>query len=171
MSNSYKNDCFRRQLYAKPATDSDTSQPPVGTIIASANREPANGEEAITKELEGTIMKSKHFVETLNKLAEPGSSDQDSDSEPSKKQAITPQIKEQLRQVAKEIMTPAKLDLIVVNLTKSSESDLGFSVSDGLVEPGVYVKSLKSGSPADESGLLLPYDKVCECAVTAPTLV
>ena len=34
-----------------------------------------------------------------------------------------------------------------------------------IVEPGVYVKSLKPGSPADESGLLLPYDrimKVCE---------
>ena len=166
MSNSYKTTTSGGN-YAKPATDSDTSQPPAGTIIASASREPAKGmEEAIIKELEDTIMKSRHFVATLNKLAEPGSSDQDSDSEPSKKQAITPQIKEQLRQVAKEIMTPAKLDLIVVNLTKSSGSDLGFSVSDGLVEPGVYVKSLKPGSPADESGLLLPYDrimKVCEC--------
>ena len=30
-----------------------------------------------------------------------------------------------------------------MNLSKSVGSDLGFSVSDGLVEPGVYVKSLK----------------------------
>ena len=151
-------------IWMKPSPDShsqDTDRPPAGTVIAAGSREPAKGmEEAIIKELEGTIMNSKHFIATLNKLAEPGSSDQDSDSEPSKKQAITSQMKEQLRQVAKEILTPARLETIVVNLSKSVGSDLGFSVSDGLVEPGVYVKSLKPGSPADESGLLLPYDRI-----------
>ena len=35
---------------------------------------------------------------------------------------------------------------------KSNGIDLEFSVSDGLVEPGVLVKSLKPGSVASESG-------------------
>ena len=127
----------------------------------------ANMEEAILKQLEATIVKSKDFVEKLNELAQSGSSDQDSDSEPAKKaREIPPQMHEQLRQHVKQIMTPARLEFFDINLMKSNGTDLGFSVSDGLVEPGVYVKSLKPGSAAYESGQLQPFDrimKVCVC--------
>ena len=71
-------------------------------------------EEAILKQLEATIVKSKDFVKKLNELAQSGFLDQDSDSEPAKKaQEIPPQMHEQLRQHVKQIMTPARLEFLI----------------------------------------------------------
>lgn len=40
--------------------------------------------------------------------------------------------------------------------------DFGFSVSDGLYEKGVFINSIKPGSPADQSKMLKPYDKIIQ---------
>ena len=39
--------------------------------------------------------------------------------------------------------------------------DFGFSMSDGQIESGIYVHTVKSGSPASRAGLL-PYDRVLQ---------
>ncbi|KAG8128079.1 hypothetical protein E2320_014950, partial [Naja naja] len=39
--------------------------------------------------------------------------------------------------------------------------DFGFSVSDGLLEKGVYVNMIRPGGPADQCGLK-PYDRVLQ---------
>ena len=160
----------RTDLHLKQASQQQLHEGQTRTpdVVPSAEREPVKGvEEAILKQLESTIMKSKNFVQKLNELAQSGSSDQDSDSEPSdKRKELPPQVQEELIEHVRAIMAPSRLDMIVVKLTKDSGADLGFSVSDGLVEPGVYVKSVKPGSSVDERGLLLPFDriiKVCVC--------
>lgn len=40
--------------------------------------------------------------------------------------------------------------------------DYGFSVSDGLYERGVYINRIRSGGPADKTGLLRPYDRIIQ---------
>lgn len=39
--------------------------------------------------------------------------------------------------------------------------DFGFSVSDGLLEKGVYVNMIRPDGPADHSGLK-PYDRILQ---------
>jgi len=39
--------------------------------------------------------------------------------------------------------------------------DFGFSMSDGQIENGVFVHTVKPGSPASRAGLL-PYDRVLQ---------
>ena len=40
--------------------------------------------------------------------------------------------------------------------------DFGFSVSDGLYERGIYINRIRKGGPADESGLLRPFDRILQ---------
>ena len=40
--------------------------------------------------------------------------------------------------------------------------DFGFSVSDGLYERGIYINRIRKGGPADESGLLKPFDRILQ---------
>lgn len=40
--------------------------------------------------------------------------------------------------------------------------DYGFSVSDGLYERGVYINRVRSGGPADQVGVLKPYDRIIQ---------
>lgn len=40
--------------------------------------------------------------------------------------------------------------------------DYGFSVSDGLYERGVYINRIRSGGPADVTGLLKPFDRIMQ---------
>uniref|UniRef100_A0A8C7E7M2 Glutamate receptor interacting protein 2 n=1 Tax=Naja naja TaxID=35670 RepID=A0A8C7E7M2_NAJNA len=63
-----------------------------------------------------------------------------------------------------EIMSPTPLELHKVCMTiyKDLETeDFGFSVSDGLLEKGVYVNMIRPGGPADQCGLK-PYDRVLQ---------
>ncbi|XP_014289353.1 glutamate receptor-interacting protein 1 isoform X2 [Halyomorpha halys] len=68
-----------------------------------------------------------------------------------------------------------------VTLTKNMVfEDFGFSVSDGLYEKGVFINSIKPGSPADQSKMLKPYDKIIQvndvpthdldCCMTVPLM-
>ncbi|XP_053948766.1 glutamate receptor-interacting protein 2 isoform X2 [Anastrepha ludens] len=58
--------------------------------------------------------------------------------------------------------------------------DYGFSVSDGLYERGVFINRIRSGGPADLSGVLKPFDRIMQvnemktqdfdCCLTVPLI-
>ncbi|KAF7246544.1 Glutamate receptor-interacting protein 1 [Varanus komodoensis] len=55
-----------------------------------------------------------------------------------------------MKQEMKEIMSPTPVELHKVTLYKDSDmEDFGFSVSDGLLEKGVYVKNIRPAGPGD----------------------
>uniref|UniRef100_A0A8U8C6F7 Uncharacterized protein n=1 Tax=Geospiza parvula TaxID=87175 RepID=A0A8U8C6F7_GEOPR len=63
-----------------------------------------------------------------------------------------------------EIMSPTPLEFhkVCMTLHKDPESeDFGFSLSDGLLEKGVYVNMVRPDGPADQCGLK-PYDRVLQ---------
>uniref|UniRef100_A0A8C5AL30 Glutamate receptor interacting protein 2a n=1 Tax=Gadus morhua TaxID=8049 RepID=A0A8C5AL30_GADMO len=67
-----------------------------------------------------------------------------------------------------ENLSPTALELHKVTLRKGRESsDFGFSVSDGLLEKGVFVNMIRPDGPADQAGLK-PYDRILQvnCART-----
>lgn len=52
-----------------------------------------------------------------------------------------------------------------VTIRKDLESrDFGFSVSDGLLEKGVYVNMIRPDGPADQAGLK-PFDRILQVLV------
>lgn len=58
-------------------------------------------------------------------------------------------------------MTP-RLPCLQVTVRKNLESrDFGFSVSDGLLEKGVYVNMIRPDGPADRAGLK-PFDRILQ---------
>uniref|UniRef100_A0A4W3K1M7 Glutamate receptor interacting protein 2 n=1 Tax=Callorhinchus milii TaxID=7868 RepID=A0A4W3K1M7_CALMI len=81
-------------------------------------------------------------------------------------------IKEQM----KEIMSPTPMELHKVS---SQNEDFGFSISDGLLEKGVYVNLIRPEGPADRNGLQ-PYDRILQvnhvrtrdfdCCLTVPLI-
>ncbi|XP_037245414.1 glutamate receptor-interacting protein 1 isoform X6 [Falco rusticolus] len=67
-----------------------------------------------------------------------------------------------IKQEMKEIMSPTPVELHKVTLYKDSDGeDFGFSVSDGLLEKGVYVKNIRPAGPGDLGGLK-PYDRLLQ---------
>ncbi|EMP35594.1 Glutamate receptor-interacting protein 2, partial [Chelonia mydas] len=67
-----------------------------------------------------------------------------------------------IKEEVQEIMSPTPLELHKMTLHKDPESeDFGFSVSDGLLEKGVYVNMIRPNGPADQCGLK-PYDRVLQ---------
>ncbi|XP_072856507.2 glutamate receptor-interacting protein 1 isoform X11 [Pogona vitticeps] len=67
-----------------------------------------------------------------------------------------------MKQEIKEMMSPTPVELHKVTLFKDSDmEDFGFSVSDGLLEKGVYVKNIRTAGPADVGGLK-PYDRLLQ---------
>ncbi|XP_019398809.1 PREDICTED: glutamate receptor-interacting protein 1 isoform X3 [Crocodylus porosus] len=67
-----------------------------------------------------------------------------------------------IKQEMKEIMSPTPVELHKVTLFKDSDAeDFGFSVSDGLLEKGVYVKNIRPAGPGDLGGLK-PYDRLLQ---------
>ncbi|XP_041859909.1 glutamate receptor-interacting protein 2a isoform X2 [Melanotaenia boesemani] len=82
---------------------------------------------------------------------------------------------------ASEILSPSALALHKVSLRKHLEShDFGFSVSDGLLEKGVYVNMIRPDGPADQAGLK-PFDRILQvnrvrtrdldCCLTVPLIM
>ncbi len=54
------------------------------------------------------------------------------------------------------------LPLAQICIQKDVDSrDFGFSVSDGLLEKGVYVNMIRPDGPADQAGLR-PYDRILQ---------
>ncbi|XP_017551308.1 glutamate receptor-interacting protein 1 isoform X4 [Pygocentrus nattereri] len=67
-----------------------------------------------------------------------------------------------MKQEIKDIMSPNPVELHKVSLFKESDlEDFGFSVSDGLLEKGVYVNNIRPGGPAEVGGLK-PYDRLLQ---------
>ncbi|XP_077790819.1 glutamate receptor-interacting protein 1 isoform X8 [Podarcis muralis] len=67
-----------------------------------------------------------------------------------------------MKQEMKEIMSPTPVELHKVTLYKDSDmEDFGFSVSDALLEKGVYVKNIRPAGPGDVGGLK-PYDRLLQ---------
>ncbi|XP_041114214.1 glutamate receptor-interacting protein 1-like isoform X6 [Polyodon spathula] len=67
-----------------------------------------------------------------------------------------------IKQEMKEMMSPTPVELHKVTLYKDSDlDDFGFSVSDGMLEKGVYVNNIRTNGPAD-LGALKPYDRLLQ---------
>ncbi|XP_043943995.1 glutamate receptor-interacting protein 1 [Protopterus annectens] len=67
-----------------------------------------------------------------------------------------------MKQEIKEAMSPTPMELLKVTLYKDSNiNDFGFSISDGLLEKGVYVSNIRPNGPADLGGLK-PYDRILQ---------
>nr|XP_045007416.1 glutamate receptor-interacting protein 1 isoform X12 [Jaculus jaculus] len=67
-----------------------------------------------------------------------------------------------MKQEMKEVMSPTPVELHKVTLYKDSGmEDFGFSVADGLLEKGVYVKNIRPAGPGDLGGLK-PYDRLLQ---------
>uniref|UniRef100_A0A8B9TA31 Glutamate receptor interacting protein 2 n=1 Tax=Anas platyrhynchos TaxID=8839 RepID=A0A8B9TA31_ANAPL len=84
-------------------------------------------------------------------------------SSPAKKNERNLDMKKMEKEM-QEIMSPTPLEFhkVCMTLHKDAESeDFGFSVSDGLLEKGVYVNMVRPDGPADQCGLK-PYDRVLQ---------
>uniref|UniRef100_A0A8B9FN78 Glutamate receptor interacting protein 2 n=1 Tax=Amazona collaria TaxID=241587 RepID=A0A8B9FN78_9PSIT len=85
----------------------------------------------------------------------------ESSSSPAKKNERNLDVKKMEKEM-QEIMSPTPLEFHKMTLHKDPESeDFGFSVSDGLLEKGVYVNMVRPDGPADQCGLK-PYDRVLQ---------
>ncbi|XP_066447691.1 glutamate receptor-interacting protein 1 isoform X6 [Eleutherodactylus coqui] len=67
-----------------------------------------------------------------------------------------------MKQEIKEIMSPTPVELHKISLFKDSDrDDFGFSVADGLLEKGVYVKNIRPNGPGEIGGLK-PFDRLLQ---------
>lgn len=131
----------------------------------------------ILKDIEQAVMKSSVFIKEFSRLADSGSSDPDSDNDrrsvPYRRkqhQTVPPRVAHKFMEQVKQIATPTPVEIHTVHLVKAEGfADFGFSVSDGLVEPGIYVRAIKHGGLADMSGKLAPFDRILK--VSHPLVV
>lgn len=64
-------------------------------------------------------------------------------------------------------MTDTRVDVSQLTLEKSSDlEDFGFSVSDGILDRGVYVNNIRGGGPAERGGLQA-YDRLLQVSPAA----
>lgn len=108
-----------------------------------------------------TIHKANEFEKAMRALAESGSSDQDSDSEPhgNQSEAVSVSESEKINDKMKTDIPKNQLNVHHIYLKRRLGTSFGFSLADGCYDPGIFVKAVKDGSPADKAGLL-PYDIV-----------
>ncbi|XP_030210550.1 glutamate receptor-interacting protein 1 isoform X2 [Gadus morhua] len=67
-----------------------------------------------------------------------------------------------MKQEVSDILTQTPVELHKVSLEKASDAeDFGFSVSDGLLERGVYINNIKQGGAAHRAGLQT-YDRMLQ---------
>ena len=122
----------------------------------------------ILQDIEQAVMKSSVFIKEFSRLAESGSSDPDSDNDRrsvsyrcKQHHSVPPRVAHKLMEQVKQIATPTPVEIHTVHLVKGEGfADFGFSVSDGLVEPGIFVHTVMPGGLADLSGKLAPFDRI-----------
>ena len=108
-----------------------------------------------------SINKAITFEQALKALAESGSSDQDSDSEPHASQGMQALPQHEQQKITDKMKTSVPPQQLTVRLTKPpTTASFGFSVADGQFDQGVYVKAVKPGGPADGTEGLRPYDRI-----------
>ncbi|XP_042258749.1 glutamate receptor-interacting protein 1 isoform X3 [Thunnus maccoyii] len=67
-----------------------------------------------------------------------------------------------MRQEVNEILNQNPVELHKLTLEKASDlEDFGFSVSDGMLDRGVYVNNIRPGGPAEQGGLRA-YDRILQ---------
>ncbi|KAL9838405.1 glutamate receptor-interacting protein 2 isoform 3-T3 [Geothlypis trichas] len=138
------------------------------------------GQSELLREIEASIMTgsvhnlglegSKLLLDSVNPsgmspLRKANSSCTDGQTEgsssPAKKNERNLDMKKMEKEM-QEIMSPTPLEFHKMTLHKDPESeDFGFSLSDGLLEKGVYVNMVRPDGPADQCGLK-PYDRVLQ---------
>ncbi|RLV99591.1 hypothetical protein DV515_00009767 [Chloebia gouldiae] len=138
------------------------------------------GQSELLREIEASIMTgsvhnlglegSKLLLDSVNpsgmsplRKANPSCTDgqPESSSSPAKKNERNLDMKK-IEKEMQEIMSPTPLEFHKMTLHKDPESeDFGFSLSDGLLEKGVYVNMVRPDGPADQCGLK-PYDRVLQ---------
>ncbi|KAM7022551.1 glutamate receptor-interacting protein 1 isoform 3-T3 [Passerculus sandwichensis] len=137
------------------------------------------GQSGILRELEATIMSgstmslNQENPQPRNQLGRQASFQERSSVRPHYSQATRSNtlpsdvgrksmVLRKFKQEMKEIMSPTPVELHKVTLYKDSDGeDFGFSVSDGLLEKGVYVKNIRPAGPGDLGGLK-PYDRLLQ---------
>ncbi|XP_027597265.1 glutamate receptor-interacting protein 1 isoform X3 [Pipra filicauda] len=137
------------------------------------------GQSGILRELEATIMSGSTMSlnhenpQPRNQLGRQASFQERSSVRPHYSQATRSNtlpsdvgrksmVLRKFKQEMKEIMSPTPVELHKVTLYKDSDGeDFGFSVSDGLLEKGVYVKNIRPAGPGDLGGLK-PYDRLLQ---------
>lgn len=115
----------------------------------------------ILSEFKKTIDNADKFGRAMAAMAESGSSDQDSDSEPHFNLGLSGVPLHELAKVTEKMRAPQSSAIRQkVSIRKNSgEMSFGFSIADGQYDLGVYVKTIKPGGPSDRAGLL-QYDKI-----------
>uniref|UniRef100_A0A8C0VJ14 Glutamate receptor interacting protein 2 n=1 Tax=Cyanistes caeruleus TaxID=156563 RepID=A0A8C0VJ14_CYACU len=140
------------------------------------------GQSELLREIEASIMTgsvhnlglegSKLLLDSVNPsgmspLRKANSSCTDGQTEGSSSPAKKNERNLDMKKIEKEmqeIMSPTPLEFhkVCMTLHKDPESeDFGFSLSDGLLEKGVYVNMVRPDGPADQCGLK-PYDRVLQ---------
>ena len=114
----------------------------------------------ILSEYKNTLDRADKFERAMAALAESGSSDQDSDSEPHAWMANSSLHPHEAAKVMEKMRAPPSIVKQQVFVRKTpGEVSFGFSIADGQYDKGVYVKTVKPGGPSDRGGLL-QYDKI-----------
>uniref|UniRef100_A0A8C2FUF0 Glutamate receptor-interacting protein 2-like n=1 Tax=Cyprinus carpio TaxID=7962 RepID=A0A8C2FUF0_CYPCA len=115
------------------------------------------GQSEILRELEATIMSGS----TLS-LGEDGEKQNESRT---KALALSPERTSQNTAVPEDMQDTSPsmpLELHKICVQKDADRrDFGFSLSDSLLEKGVYVNMIRPGGPADKAGLR-PYDRILQ---------
>ncbi|XP_059712559.1 glutamate receptor-interacting protein 2 isoform X7 [Haemorhous mexicanus] len=135
------------------------------------------GQSELLREIEASIMTgsvhnlglegSKLLLDSVNPsgmspLRKANSSCADGQTEGSSSPAKKNERNLDMKKEMQEIMSPTPLEFHKMTLHKDLESeDFGFSLSDGLLEKGVYVNMVRPDGPADQCGLK-PYDRVLQ---------
>ncbi|XP_026106323.1 glutamate receptor-interacting protein 1-like isoform X4 [Carassius auratus] len=137
------------------------------------------GQSGILRELEATIMSGSSLslnhdpAPTRSHLGRQASFQERSSNKPQYSQANRSNTLptdvgrkafavRRVKQEIKDIMSPTPVELHKASLVKDSDlEDFGFSVSDGVLEKGVYVNNIRPGGPAEIGGLK-PYDRLLQ---------
>jgi hypothetical protein len=68
-----------------------------------------------------------------------------------------------LQQQMQVLSQPTPTEILKVTLYKNCDADnFGLSVSDGLLEKGVYISALRPAGPADKCGVLRTFDRILQ---------
>ena len=162
LQNKSSSDVSRKGSVSSGATHKGTV--PAASLESPLRTQTTSTLKSTVEALNGikqSINKASAFEKELKALAESGSSDQDSDSEPHTSQGLAAIPQHEQQKITEKMKTPLPPQQLVVKLTKlPTTASFGFSVADGQYDLGVYVKAVKPGGPADGNDGLRPYDKI-----------
>ena len=145
-----------RKKSAPEATQRKTSNP--STLLSSMSV-PSFKTTRSFNDFQQTIDKATEFELAIRALAESGSSDQDSDTEPhrAKPESVSASEQEKIQEKMRTTIPPNQLKVHRFVVNRRPGTSFGFSLADGLYDPGIYVKAVNVGSPADNAGVQ-PFD-------------